>query len=252
MQLPSTGRGFSWVPQDSWELIVKSLKPTFVFVDCDEFVSSNVNHRLNKRGIDAYVAVTAPLGVVARRYGWAEAFKMTELPDRRGAFNDALPLVLDAVDQALLAGADAIVVCDDLCGTKGPLINPLFVMGDLMDLYARIAEKVVASGVPAIFHSDGDIREYYPALAAAGFAGVHVSHPYAETVELMMRAAHEQNLAALGGIVTAHMLSRPVEELVQQAKALQELVGTVLICDDGGLQESAEVERVIEVLRSLS
>lgn len=257
MQLPLSAQGFSWVPQDSWELMVKSLKPKFVFVESDNFISTNINHRLNKRGISAYVSVSAPLGIVTRKYGWVDALKMTERRKDYQVFEEAAHLVKKTIDQAVLAGADAIVICDDLCGANSPLVHPLFVIGELVPLYTQIADKIKAAGIPAIFHSDGDIREYYPALYDAGFDAVHVAHPSYETTLLMAQAALDRGLSVLGGIVTAHLLERPLEEQVQQAKAFMQLEKThgskhsILLCDDGGLQSKEETARVIEIVRSI-
>ncbi|NTU89850.1 MAG: hypothetical protein HGA54_08145 [Actinobacteria bacterium] len=246
-ELPTSAFGLSWVIAEGRDLITKSLAPSFVFVDYETFANTNVRHRLAKRKIDAYVSLCAPLGLLASMYGWDQAQRISAHLDGVEAYERTCSYISKSMEMALELGADALVICDDLCGSKGPLLGPLFVIEHLIPLYERFAQEARAIGLPIIFHSDGDIREYYPALASAGYTGVHIAHPDFEQTEQLFDAAREVNLVPLGGLVSAQAKAETAETLADFAIALASK-GPTLICDDGAVKSLEEFEIIIDAL----
>ncbi len=247
--LPERGFGFSWALPHGSELITKTVAPTFMFVDYETFVNTNIRHRLNKRMVDAYVSIDAPLWLLASVYGWDSVQDIfRNAGEAAGALDRACDHVIRCMEGARDAGADAIILCDDLCGAHGPVLDPRFVVEYLMPLYLRFAKVADSLGTQLIFHSDGDIREYYPRLAADGFAGVHVAHPaYEQTAELFA-AAWEHGLLPLGGLVTARVESDGPAELAAFAARLAK-EGPALICDDGAVSSREEFESILEAMQ---
>jgi hypothetical protein len=96
-----------------------------------------------------------------------------------------------------------LVVADDLAGASGWLVSPDFALEALAPCYSQITRE---AGIPAIFHSDGDVRALYPALSAAGFAGVHVAIPGYVAIGQSILAAQAAGLVPVGGIEGAALL----------------------------------------------
>lgn len=246
--LPTSGFGFSWVLPYGKDLLTKSVAPSFLFIDYSTFSNTNIRHRLTKRMIDAYVSISAPFWLLASVYGWDEArLKMTS-PESTEALEHACAYINQCMEDARDAGADAIVLCDDLCGSKGPVPDPLFVVESILPLYDGFARKADELGIPLIFHSDGDIREYYPHLANDGFMGVHVAHPaYDQTAELF-DAVRAQGMIPLGGLITARAEDDGPGKLAHFAAELAS-AGSALICDDGAVDSAEQLEPMVAAMQ---
>lgn len=242
--LMQEGFGLTWVLPEGSELIKKSLAPSFLFVDADRFCQSNANHRLRKRGIAAFVSVEAPLSVLAHKEGWLDA--VPHAKDDPQCLAPYAERSLEAVRRACESGADAIVVHDRLF-VPGALVDPLMATDTLMPLYAQMARAAADAEVPAIFSAAGDLRDYYHALAAAGFGGVHVAHPKPDCVEELFGLVRDEGLVPLGGIVTEGLLERSVGDSARVACALAQQ-GPALICDDGMLEGFEQVTCAVSVL----
>ncbi len=246
-QLSTVGFGLTWVIPEGTDLISKSLAPSFLFVDCDRFLGSNVRQRFDKRHIAAFVSITGPLGILADKYGdrgIQHAAESREGLSYIAAVADRVSTTIRSVAQG---GADAIVLCDDLSGDSCPLADPLFVTERLMPLYRRFAGEAGQLDVPIAFRSMGDIREYYPALSEAGYAAVHIAHPHREQVEALFAAARANGLTPMGGIPGTGILDYGVASTTDFALGLLD-DGPALICDDGQLQGTEQIARATQVL----
>jgi hypothetical protein len=246
-ELPTNGFGFSWVLPFGKDLLTKSVAPAFLFVDYGSFLNTNISHRLNKRMIDAFVSINAPYWLLASLYGWDEALSKLE-SNEGGARDQACDFVERAMDDAARGGAEAIVLCDDLCGAVGPVPDPLFVVEHVLPLYAGFVEKARSLSMPIIFHADGDIREYYPYLAHAGFDAVHVAHPSYDQTRELCAAVREAGMLPFGGFVGARVERDGIDELVAFVRRLLS-EGPLVVCDDGALKTKEQLAKVIEAMR---
>ena len=118
--------------------------------------------------------------------------------------DEALHDALVAVRAAFEAGADAVLIGDDLAGPAGPLLSPDFALDALMPCYQRLALEVAAGGLPAIFHSDGDIRDAAAGARARGLLGGASSRASARTRSPRRRSRRAASgSSVLGGIAVA-------------------------------------------------
>lgn len=248
--IPQTAFGLSWALPYGKELLTKSLAPSFVFVDFETFANTNVAHRLSKRGISAYVSINAPLQLLTSLYGWDEAVSIASGTGQTRALDQAVEYVERSMRAAAEAGASAVVLCDDLCGTSNPQPSPLFVVGSLVPLYQRFGRIARSAGIPLIFHSEGDIHEYYSAFAESGYAGVHIAHPTFEQTAELFAAAREHGLTPIGGIVCSQLLKGKTDEAVEFAANLC-AGGPALICDDGRATSEDEMRQVIDAMAAV-
>jgi hypothetical protein len=261
--------GITWVPEDvldtlvfgtgasgpaeSLETLVLALGLDFAFVPGDESWSADAVARLHEAGAAAIWAISGVLGRLGESVGWTDVLRKTasEPGALAGPLGEALHDALDETRRGVASGADAILVADDLAGATGPLVSPDFALDALVPCYASVAGEARRGELSAVFHSDGDVRALFPALARSGLSAVHLAGLSSESIESSARAARAAGMAVLGGI-EATALSRGARRLGEHAAAMA-LEGGMLICDDGGITSAEEVAALataIEAARS--
>ena len=248
--LPVTGRGLTWVLSDGRDLVTKTLAPSFVFVDLETYVNTNACHRLQKRHISPYVSVNAPLLLLESVYG-ADAANELLCGDAGSAMVERTrDYVCEAFESACSAVASALVLCDDLLKLEQSNGGRDFVIEHIFPMYKVFADKAAELGLPLIYHASGDIRDYLQALAAVGFAGVHVSHPDPSLVIALFGSARAAGLRPLGGLVGSKVPEGP-EALARIASEL-EAAGPALICDDGTIKDIEGLRTITSALALMS
>ncbi|NTW29146.1 MAG: hypothetical protein HGA39_07270 [Coriobacteriia bacterium] len=222
--------------------LASTLDVDFAFVPAGQERSAEAVRRLHHAGAAAFWSVAGVFGRVADRIGWAEALRATA--GGPGALAAALAqelhAALDQVREGVAAEADAVVVADDFAGATGFLISPDFVLDALVPCYRLLAAEAHAAGIPAVFHSDGDVRALYPALKRAGFSGVHLAGLGGDDLEASLEAAGRHGLMALGGIEVA-ALRREGAARIGTRSGTFALDGGLMVCDDGGFNDAEEV-----------
>lgn len=71
------------------------------------------------------------------------------------------------------AGADGVIIADDLAYQKGLYISPAALRKHLFPSLATQAANSAAAGLPVFFHSDGNYSPIIPDIIGAGFNGLH-------------------------------------------------------------------------------
>ncbi len=228
-------------PAEALASIAVAADVDFVFVPANESWATQAAGLLAAADIATVWSVTGVFGRVALRCGWTDALRMTaaEPGSLAGALAEALHEALVEARAGIAAGVDAILVADDLAGATGPLVAPDYSLDALVPCYQRIAHTATAEGVPALFHSDGDVRVLMPALARAGFSAIHLAGISEETWIASYGAARGEGLAVLGGI-EAMSVSRGVRRAGERAGRIA-LADGLLVCDDGGITTAEEV-----------
>lgn len=196
-------------------------------------------------------AVSGPLSRVEREAGFSETIAATAREPGALAFrlDEALHEALDDVRHGVRAGAGLFVVADDVASCDGWLVSPDFALEVLVRTYRRLASEVAASSASVIFHSDGDVRALYPALAHAGFAGVHLAGVDHEAVHVMTAAASDAGLLAMGGIAAVDLVCCEAVEIAKRIVSANPR--PAIISDDGGIADAAGLAAFADVLDAL-
>lgn len=228
-------------PAEALASIAAAADTDFVFVSAGESRAAEAAGILAAADIATMWSVTGVFGRLALKMSWAEALRMTaaEPGELAGALAESLHDALVDVRAGIAAGVDVILVADDLAGATGPLVAPDYSLEALMPCYRRIAHTAIAEGVPAVFHSDGDVRVLMPSLARAGFSAMHLAGITEEAWLASYSAARGEGMAVLGGIEAmsvAHGVRRAGERAARFA-----LADGLLVCDDGGITSAEEV-----------
>jgi len=249
--------GISWVPEsalgalaygtapsgpaESLVTVVSALELDFAFVPGDVVWAVEAVELLHDSGAAAFWSVPGVLGRLGEELGWVETLKLTAAePGALAApLASALHDALDAVRSGLDAGADAIVIADDLAGPSGLLVSPDFVLDALVPCYHSLARETFAGGGTAVFHADGDVRAFMPALAKAGFSAIHLGQLTESEFDASLAAARASSLVVVGGIDVSRLLEG-ARHLGARAGAAAS-AGGLVVCDDGGFTLAEEI-----------
>ena len=237
-------------PADALATLARALELDFAFVPSHEPWAADAVAGLRAADVGSIWAVGGVLGRVGERVGWTEMLRMSVAePGALAVYiGEALHEALDDVRAGARARADAAIIADDVAGATGPLVSPDFALDALVPCYRSLAREAERHGLIPIFHSDGDIRALYPALARAGFAGVHLAGLAEDAVAISFATAREEGLVVLGGIESATLLSG-ARRLGVHAGLLAR-TGGLLVCDDGGITSAEEVAALAGALEA--
>lgn len=250
-RLDATICGVAWPPPgQSPSTVADIASADFAFVaDGDELIATV--EALRDDDVAAFVAVMGPVGIVGATVGWSEMVKLSA--QSPAALEDALEAAAGAtVDRlrfAHAAGADAMIIADDLASGSGWLLDPTFVEDVVMPIEHSCGR--VIDGAPLLFHSDGDIATLYPALAGGCFAGVHIAAGDVVATRDAIGAAAAAGLVPLGGIPAMSLESESASAIAMRISTFRPL-GLRVVCDDGGmtdLSQASALARVYALLR---
>jgi uroporphyrinogen decarboxylase len=99
------------------------------------------------------------------------------------------------------AGAEAILIADDIAFNSGCLLPPYAMKELVYPLYrTALAEIKRHRDVPVVFHSDGDLRLCLAELADCGFDGLHSLQPSAGMDIAAVKREYGDRLCLFGNI----------------------------------------------------
>ena len=222
--------------------IASTLDLDLAFVDAAAPGATAGVEELHAADVAAIWSIDGVFGRVASVLGWMETLRMSAAePGALAARLDAaLHDALVGLRAGLAAGADAVLVADDLAGPAGPLLSPDYAHDALLPCYRRLALEAQLGDVPALFHSDGDIRALVPALARAGFSGIHFAGVEPIVFSASGTATRAAGLVVLGGI-EARALPEHARDQGERAAAYAHSFGRAIVCDDGGITTAEQV-----------
>lgn len=238
---------------EALEAVATAFGADAAFVPAAEPWAAEAVARLRDAGVAALWAVGGVMGRAGEMLGWSEALRLSAADPGALAYtlDDALHHALADVRAGVVAGADAVVVADDLAAAEGWLVSPDYALEALVPCYHRLATEIGDAGLPAIFHSDGDVRALYPAIARAGFSAVHVAGHGRLGAAQVVAAAHAAGLVPIGGIEVTALLAEGARHTGEHA-AMLAAGGSLIISDDGGVttaQEAAALGAALEAAR---
>jgi len=227
------------------------LGASFAFIPAAEPWAEAAATVLAEADIAPLWAVSGPLWPVIETRGTTEGLRATLThPEEIGAELDGRleELVAEVVRGARL-GARALVLAEDLAGTEGPLVAPDFAIAELLPRYERIVAEARSLGLPAVFHSDGDIRPLLPAVHRSGFVAVHGGGGLGfEAFDRLYWAARDAGLAFMGGLLTAELGNAARAEAIGSTIGVLARAGGLFVADDGGITSPREVSGLVTAL----
>lgn len=258
------GYGLTWVSPESYSAIRPIFTPDFVFLDGNkpltvrdlEVIAPNIDEPPA-----IFASIDGPVQTVVSEMGvGAHAVLSANTPQNTAVLTSANNSLLQGIDRLAKLPLAGVVIVDDLCGGSGPLVNPMVVVGALLELYHDAIKQARSVGLPCIFRSSGDAREYYSGLKEAGFWGVHIGRCDAETTSDLFEQARLVDLVPMGGLrmqqVRACCMHTEEQRRLLQHEACQMLrtlatSGKALICDDGTLQHLDDMRMAASLIHEV-
>lgn len=238
--------------EDALVAACSAIDAAFAFVPWGEQWAPSAIEALLDAGVAPFAAVDGVLWPILATEGVEAGLKATLVePERIGAaMQDVLHLRLEHARAALDAGARALVVGEDLAGTGGPLVAPDFAIDAVMPLLGQLAQAATEHGVPAVWHSDGDVRSLLSAAARVGFSAVHAGGGLDfEGFERVFWAARSAGLVTIGGLVARDLGVGLVKaESLGSRVGLLARAGKLLVADDGGVVTAREAHGLMRAI----
>lgn len=234
--------------------VCSRLAPDFAFVESWARRAHAVCEAVAECGTVPFWAVRGPFDHAATVRGWSETLAATVRdPDALTAlFDEGVEAACGSVRDAAACGAGAVVIADDVAGADGPLLAPDFVLGELMPRLGAIVETAAELGLPAIWHSDGDVRTFLPSAAREGFSAIHPGGLDPDPFRRLYSSARREGLVVLGGL-PGWALRAGVPSALRTATSASLIArsGGLLICDDGGVSTGEELGALITALQAV-
>jgi len=119
------------------------------------------------------------------------------------------------------AGADAIIVGDDIAFNSGPFLPPGIMRQAVYPLYRRIITEIRRHRrVPVLLHSDGNLTPVLDEILACGFDGLHSLQPSAGMDIGVVKRRYGKDLVLIGNIDLDYVMTmappREVAEVVKK------------------------------------
>jgi uroporphyrinogen decarboxylase len=173
----------------------------------DQFFEGEVVQGVRKRYPDHFHFFGTHIGPFMQSYmamGMADFFmRIIDQPDFVHALLAQRTAWAIAVFQtAVQHGAELIIMGDDACSRKGPMISPAMWREFVLPYHQQIVD---ALDVPVIWHSDGNIIPLLPPAVEAGFRGVHGLEPVAGIDLAQVKAEYGEQLILIGNIDVNHL-----------------------------------------------
>jgi uroporphyrinogen decarboxylase len=122
-------------------------------------------------------------------------------------------------------GVDFVWTMDDMAYRAGPMFSPRVLRQVFMPHMRRVAGAIRATGLPWIFHSDGNVTPFLDDLLTLGFDGLHPIEPGPMDIEALKRQIGHR--VCLIGNIDLHYtltLGEP-QEVEDEVKRRIEVVG---------------------------
>ncbi len=187
-----------------------------------------------------FALVDGPFSAAAKAWGWEQALvKLTRLPPDVPRFMaEAVVEQAEFVQQLAGAGADGILIGDDIAYRRSAYVKPAALRQSYFPYLTVLVEACQQAGLPVVFHSDGNLWDVLADLAATGINGIQGLEPAAGMSLAGVRAKVGPELCLWGNVDVGWLAQpRPAAEITAEVqRLLAPLAGTpVILGTSGGL-----------------
>lgn len=195
-------------------------------VPCQAHALRDAVRRVQAEGLACGVVVDGPWGRLSRREG---------LLSLLSSLRDASYVERDLAEEANLAceecvawveaGADLILLADDIAHSAGPYFSPILFAQLLLPRYQHVLATCASLEIPVGFHSDGSLSLLLPDLVTAGFSCLSLEPEAVSLTEF--RSHYGSQITLLSGIRAEWLLKRHLPGIESQYpfNELADLIG---------------------------
>mgnify|MGYP006283796147 CR=1 FL=1 len=117
--------------------------------------------------------------------------------------------------RAIRAGADVVMLLDDVAFNSGPLISPALFEEFIMPRFSKAVKAVKEEGALCIKHSDGNLWKVLDMIVASGIDGIHPLDPGSGMDIKKTKRAYGDKVCLIGNIDCGSLLSNGTKDEVQ-------------------------------------
>jgi len=151
-------------------------------------------------------------------------------------------------------GVDYIWTFDDMAYKTGPMFSPRVLNRVLMPHMERVAHAIKATGLPWIFHSDGDLMLLLDDLLTLGFDALHPLEPGPMDIDAVKRD-YGDRLCLVGNIDLHYTLTLGTpEEVDAEVKQRIETIGVgggYMISSANSITSYCKIENVRAMIEAI-
>ncbi len=181
---------------------------------------------------------------------------MRESSDLTDIIRDTEALNGELARRALDLGAMAVLLADDIAYQKGLLANPKLLRRSILPSLVRQTEIFTHMGIPVFFHSDGNLSDILPDLAAMGLAGLQCLETAAGMDLASVTSQYGDKLCLWGNLDPRHLtdLRTPLEigEEVNSILSAADARGGFIFGTSSGLFKGVRPENLAAVCKALN
>ncbi len=143
----------------------------------------------------------------------------------RGYYEKLIETNIGFAKIAAKAGADGILIADDLAFNSGPFVDPNYLRQDYFPLLKKQISAIHDLGLPVVLHSDGDLRTLLDDLIDCGIDGLQSCDPNANMDIPELKHQYGDRLTFMGNIDinllaqgSPEEVGRVTRELIREAR----------------------------------
>lgn len=203
-----------------------------------------------------FALVDGPFSAAAKTWGWQQAMLRLAAPtvDVIRFLAEAMVEQAELAQRLAVAGADGIVVGDDIAYRRSTYIRPEALRQSYFPYVTILVDACQRAGLPVAFHSDGNLWAVLDDLAATGINGLQGLEPGAGMSLAGVRARVGPELCLWGNVDVGWLAQpRPAAEIAAEVqRLLAPLAGTpVILGSSGGLMAGLPGGNVEALFRAL-
>jgi uroporphyrinogen decarboxylase len=119
--------------------------------------------------------------------------------------------------EALEAGADGIMIGDDIAYNQGTYFSPAVMRQILFPQLKKMVARIKETGKPVFFHADGNLNQVLPDLAELGIDGLHSLQPSAGMDIKEIKRAYGDRLCLMGNMDLDWLIPNGTQEEIGEA-----------------------------------
>ncbi len=161
---------------------------------------------------------------------------------------------LEMCERVVEAGADVLIVEDDIAGNESTLISPRHFSEFVAPYNQRVLDYAHNCGLKVVRHSDGNLWPILDTLVEMGYDGLNPLEPQAGMDLKRVKEHCGDRLCLLGNIDCGELLSSGMEEEVEAAvtQAIQDGApgGGYVLCSSNSIHPGGKADNFLAMVRA--
>ena len=180
-----------------------------------------------------FALIDGPFSALIKAWNWQEAVvRLTKGdPEVSQLLADAVLDLETLLAEVAAAGADGIIIGEDIAIRRGPIVRPPVLQNSYFPFLQLLVLAAQERGLPVVFHSDGNLWPIWDDILETGVNGIQGLDPYSAMSLPLARARSGNHLCLWGNVDLGWLAHQHDSEAIQTHlhEMLSSLRGTPVI-----------------------